>query len=339
MLSQSKALTTAFTLACFIANDAVAQPKSGPNVKFDDSGANVIEVSNLPSDGCPTANSVGRITKRHIDKGKFLAVDFRDRRRSEYINLPDASEFQSKVTYELVSNALDRMLKVGAEVRVKMAACGAGGAIVALESVTLVNLPQGQTAPSAVSSQTPLIASGSSGTTEAASSNAAGGGPAGASQNQTASKAPALHPGVSSVDVQNAKDGWLVQGDASFTSIGLVAGMHYHTIQLICRHESGLVELLIDDPKARYRAGSPQIVSLGSGTAKVTIRGTSTYNEMDEIRQVAATLPLATLEPILRAMESGGQLRIETRAGRLLLARGAGAKSASVFLSSCSRHR
>lgn len=121
------------------AASASAQPFREPRFTFDGGGTRVTEVSNLPgTEGCAPATSTGRVTKRHIENGKLTAATFKDARYEDYINLPDASEFRNRATYERVRDALDSLLVPGVQLRVRTAACGAAGRIVVLSSVALV---------------------------------------------------------------------------------------------------------------------------------------------------------------------------------------------------------
>ncbi|AMJ59113.1 hypothetical protein [Bosea sp. PAMC 26642] len=132
------------------AASASAQSAREPRFKFDGSGTRLIEVSNLPgTEGCAPATSTGRITKRHMENGKFTGVTFKDARYEDHINLPDASEFRSRATGERVREALDGLLVPGAQLRIRSAACGAAGRIVVLSSVTLVGAQAEQPKPAA----------------------------------------------------------------------------------------------------------------------------------------------------------------------------------------------
>lgn len=161
-MTASNPLSAALMIcAMTAAASASAQSAREPRFKFDGSGTRVVEVSNLPgTEGCAPATSTGRITKRHIENGKLTAATFRDARDEEYINLPDASEFRNRATYERVRDAFDSLLVPGVQLRVRLAACGAAGRIVVLSSVALVGGQAEQPRPAAGSGVAPLVADG-----------------------------------------------------------------------------------------------------------------------------------------------------------------------------------
>lgn len=309
-----------------------------------DGDGRVIAISNLSSGGgCFPDISTGTVTERQIENGAVRFITFRDQQHGDIgINVPSILGVDA-ATQDKLAAAYDALLQPGQPLRIGYQVCGAAGRIKKLDAISLVGARAAPASPGA-GAQGGSVFTRTPGATDPDQVLLRS--PGAAPEQRVAAAQPPVvappslpAPPLAAAKDAESKDGWSAWSDGGVTTMSVVNGMHFDTIWLRCTHRTGMVELLVDDPKGRYRVGSRQSFTLTSGMERVSAQGKTTYNDMDDVRQIEARAPFDAVGPVIGEIARGNPLVITTRAGRTTVATTGFGKAAPTFLAACSGGR
>ncbi|AMJ59114.1 hypothetical protein [Bosea sp. PAMC 26642] len=331
---------------------AIAGTEAQAQAQFKhDGNGRIIAMTNLsPTADCFPEIATGTVTEREFENGVVRGITFRDNTHGEIgINVPALYNFASPATQAKVVEGYQALLGADHALRIGFKVCGAAGRIKKLDAISLVGARAAPAKPIAdaegdsVLTRTPgsndpdqaLLRSPGT----APEQRVVAAQPPVASPPPQAKLTPPAAPAPAATEDAEEMDGWSTSNDSGWSKMGVASGMHYITIWLRCTHRTGMVEAWVDDPKARYRVGSRQSFTLTAGLQSISAQGKTSYNDMDDVRQIEARFPFDAIRPVIAEMARGNPLTITSRAGRTVVATAGSDKAAPAFLSACSSGR